>query len=78
MKVTGIIYPAVQFHLRVKGVNLSISQRMKIAEAIKIPMSGFVAVEFTPRRVIITSTCSKDDQETMCKKYIKTIEKVLE
>lgn len=71
-------YDAIQIHLRLStSEKITEDMKTRIESAVRIPMSGFVAVNIFSNRVIVTSSAPPENKEMMAKLYKEAIEKAL-
>jgi hypothetical protein len=49
----------------------------RVEAAVRLPLSGFVEVRFTPRRIILTSSQPPDEGEKYARQMAGAIESVL-
>jgi len=72
IKVNGF-YPASQFHFSLSDAPTA-EQRTQIENAIQKPMSGIVDIQWTPKRVIITTAHGPDEREEWGNEFKQRIE----
>lgn len=76
VKIDGI-YPATQVHFRIDRT-LTEEDTVRVGMAVRESMSGFVAVEFTPRRIILTSSQPPENGQEYATQMAALIEKALQ